>query len=233
MQFNGNFIGYRCPNTSMSFLSGDDKDRFHRNLKTQPNDWYYRHNEVRYDINSLGHRSKNTNNIDLDNYILFAGCSHVEGSGLELEKTFPYITANVLNMDYYNLGLSGTGTDIMTYNLLMWAQIMKKMPKVLVIMPPQPARFVRMDTDNSLINEVPSCMTNPECEEFAVIGENIKFFDAVVKMSNNLLDTMYPCKTIKIDSDLFGQEDKARDLSHAGIESNLKMAQYLISLINE
>jgi DNA polymerase III alpha subunit len=50
--------------------------------------------------------------IDLNNYILFIGCSHTEGIGLELQTTYPYLVSEELKCDYYNLGLGGTGIDV-------------------------------------------------------------------------------------------------------------------------
>ena len=51
--------------------------------------------------------------IILNNYILFTGCSHTKGVGLALEDTYPYLLAQKLNCDYYNLALGGTGQDVM------------------------------------------------------------------------------------------------------------------------
>ena len=45
---------------------------------------------------------------DQDNYILFIGCSHTMGVGLELEKTYPHILSEKLKMDYYNLAVPAT-----------------------------------------------------------------------------------------------------------------------------
>lgn len=229
MRFNHGFIGNQ-PTRIINFSGGDIVERYAQNLKTQPNDWYYRFNEITYDINRFGHRSKNVEDINLDNYILFTGCSHTEGIGLELEKTFAYLTASELGIDYYNLALGGSGIDVMTYNLMMWINTVKKLPKALVIMWPQTSRFAHLEEpdDEFICLEVPSNTTSPTSERFLVMGEEIRFFETVKKMSNNLISTAYPCKIVHLDPFLLGGRDKARDLSHAGIESNRVVADQII-----
>lgn len=231
MKFNSNFVGYAKPGTVQRFLGGDSEELFNNNLKSQPNDWYYRFNEVTYDINRYGHRSKNIEDIDLDNYILFTGCSHTEGVGLELEKTFPYLIANDLSMDYYNLALGGTGVDVMTYNLMMWISTIKKLPKALVIIWPQSTRFARLEDFGDFLSlEVPSCATSTSCERFMVMGEEIRFFETVDTLSKKLIEAAYPCQIMHLGPSVLRLEegDKARDLSHAGILNNRQVADLLI-----
>jgi hypothetical protein len=126
MKFNRNFIGYEKPNLS------------------------YVRDGVYYKFNSLGHRCKNVEDINLDNYILFAGCSHTEGEGLQLEQTYPYLTAKELNCDYYNLGLAASGFDVLFYNVMTWLQLYKK-PKLLVLQYPDPSRFASLVSESALI----------------------------------------------------------------------------------
>ena len=229
MQYKNDFIGYNDPETIQHFSAGDNEDRYKHNLQSQADDWYYRFNEVTYNINKLGHRSKNIEDIDLDNYILFTGCSHAEGIGLELEKTFPYLTANDLGTDYYNLALGGSGIDVMTHNLMMWIHTIKKLPKALIIMWPQTVRFARLKECGKLLSlEVPSCATSPDDEEFIVIGDKINFFETVQSNSKKIINAAYTCKTIHLVSDILQQGDKARDLCHAGILSNRIVADQLV-----
>ena len=229
MQYHNDFIGYSDPGTVQYFSGGDFEERFKQNLKSQPDDWYYRFNEVTYDINQLGHRSKNIEDIDLDNYILFTGCSHAEGIGLELEKTFPYLTANDLGTDYYNLALGGSGIDVMTHNLMMWIHTVKKLPKALIIMWPQTTRFARLQECGELLSfEVPSCATSTDDEKFIVMGEKINFFETVYRSSKKIINAAYTCNTLHLQTVMLGQTDVARDLAHAGILSNRDLADNLI-----
>ena len=229
MQYNNDFIGYSYPKTIQHWSAGDNEDCYKHNLQSQADDWYYRFNEVTYDINKLGHRSKNVEDIDLNNYILFTGCSHAEGIGLELEKTFPYLTANDLGTDYYNLALGGSGIDVMTHNLMMWIHTVKKLPKALIIMWPQTTRFVRLTECGNLLSlEVPSCATSPDNEKFMVMGDKINFFETVQFNSKKIINAAYTCKTIHLETGIIRQADKARDLAHAGIPSNRAVADQLV-----
>lgn len=228
MQFNKDFIGYRNPDEVLYFSGGDHEKSFIHNLEKQPHEWYYRNCNITYKINNLGHRCKNIDDINLDNYILFTGCSHTEGIGLELEKTFPYITANDLGIDYYNLALGGTGIDVMTHNLMMWIHTVKKLPKALIIMWPQTTRYTLLQKDPSLLSlELPSTI-NANSKKFMVMGEQLNFFETVQCMSEKIINAAYTCKTIHLESGILQQGDKARDLCHAGIQSNRAVADQLV-----
>jgi hypothetical protein len=229
MKFINDFIGNHSHGVTERFTGGDSEEQFKRNLASQPADWYYRNVDITYSYNEYGHRCKSVAEIDLDNYILFTGCSNTEGVGLELEKTFPYLTANDLGLDYYNLAVGGSGIDIMAHNLLMWIHTVKKLPKALVIMWPQTTRYARLkENKESLYLELPSCTTTSDSEEFMVIGDKINFFETVRCMSKKTISAAYTCKTIHLKPDHLYRDDRARDLSHAGITSHRLMADSLV-----
>jgi len=126
LKFNENFIGYELPNTS-----------------------YVRDN-VLYEYNNLGHRCSDIGQINLDNYILFAGCSHTLGQGLQRQDSYPYITSKLLNCDYYNLGISASGFDVLFYNVSTWLATFPK-PRLLVLQYPDISRFSVMADALALI----------------------------------------------------------------------------------
>lgn len=105
---------------------------------------------ISYTYNNFGHRCKHVKDIDLDNYILFTGCSHTEGEGLNLEDTFPFLTSKVLKCDYYNLGLSATGIDVLFYNILSWLKLFPE-PKLIVIQYPDMSRYSSVESESSYI----------------------------------------------------------------------------------
>jgi hypothetical protein len=229
MQFNKDFIGYPSPGTVSKFSGSDNEKLFMHNLKKQPDEWYYRNCSITYEFNNLGHRCKNIDDIDLDNYILFTGCSHTEGIGLELEKTFPYLTAKSLGMDYYNLALGGTGIDVMTHNLMMWIHTVQKLPKALIILWPQTARYARLQKDTNLLRvELPLGNESTDSEKFIVIGDRINFFETVRCMSEKIINAAYPCQTIHLETGALSGEDRARDLAHAGMQTNQRLADALV-----
>lgn len=227
MHFNEGFIG-ALPNNNLKFSGGDQEFRYLENLSNQPIDWYYRNVDISYNYNLFGHRCKNIEDIDLDNYLLFTGCSHTEGVGLELEKTFPYLISNELGIDYYNLAIGGTGIDIMTYNLMIWLHTIKKLPKALIIVWPEAARFsLKNERDFFLVN--PS-VTDENLLNFLVLGDLIGYFESSKYLCENLINTCYSnySKLININSRSIEWLDLARDQSHAGILSNEKLARVII-----
>jgi hypothetical protein len=240
MEFNQGFIGYR-PNRSLKFLGFDDKEKFNSNrLKSLPNDWYYRTADITYNHNSLGHRSIEPKNLNLDNYILFTGCSHTEGIGLELEKTFPYLVADKLGCDYYNLALGGTGIDVMMHNLSLWLGKIKERPKAIVVQWPNEARF-QLTAGSQLCSM--GIWSGEEITRFIADGSANGFFSSRKKIAYNFINSFSDdIKIINIDIEpgntenmenflLFHQLDRARDLMHFGIQSNEKLTNDLLTIL--
>lgn len=232
------FIGISFTNRVVEYSGGDHETTFRANLKTQPDDWYYRTHKVTYSYNSLGHRCKNIEDVDLDNYILFAGCSHTEGVGIELEKTYPYRVAEILGCDYYNLAMGGAGIDVLTHNLIMWNKRVSKKPKALVILWPHHIRFATIEGDEVQLNLLSD--GNYKTENFIMAGEEINFFDSSKRFSQILISNLYDdCPIFNIGWNDYPTDcslslnmiDLARDLAHAGIESNEKIAVELAARI--
>jgi hypothetical protein len=227
--FNSNFIGYQ-PNTRLMFSGSDDKQQYQQNLKKQPSNWYYRDIEISYDYNSLGQRSKNIEEIDLDNYLLFSGCSYVEGIGLELEKTFPYVVSNELGLAYYNLGLGGSGIDIMAYNLLTWLNTVGKLPKAVVILWTFEERFTTLSRPNEdgLRFNLPKA-SDGNAGRFLSLGKQIGYFKAKRNLNSRLVTQHYSkTKIIELDATDLHQYDLARDSLHPGIISNQILAKKIL-----
>lgn len=82
--------------------------------------------------NSNGHRCKEISEINLQNYILFAGDNGSLGLDKPIEKTFPYIISQKLKCDYYNLSVFNGGLDALRYNLISWF-VKYKRPKSVII----------------------------------------------------------------------------------------------------
>jgi hypothetical protein len=99
-------------------------DLFHRSLKRMSplgQDWTYGENKIPHDgvkgtlerdkhsidyhYNSSGYRCSEFN----DQKIMILGCSETFGYGLPVEKTWPYILSEKMNMDYVNLAKPGDG----------------------------------------------------------------------------------------------------------------------------
>lgn len=234
MQFNEGFIGYHKQYAYEKFSGSDSKEQYEINLKIQPNDWYYRKANISYERNDFGHRCKNLTDISLDNYILFTGCSHTEGIGLELQKTYAYQISKQLNCDYYNLAVGGTGVDVMIHNLSLWLTQIEYRPKCIVVQWPSLVRFIAKGETEELRTIGPWVIGEDE-SKFMHHADNLDYFRTKKKIANSLINQI--SKRIKVihismDDEIsdFGEEyirckrlDFARDLSHYGIESQTKL----------
>ena len=256
LTINNGFLSHHSKYHNVKFHGSDNEALFENNLKIQPTDWYYRTHEITYERNSNGHRCKEITDIDLDNYILFTGCSHTEGTGLELEKTYPYLLSQKIKCDYYNLAVGGSGIDVLNYNIVTWFSKVKKLPKLLVIQWPNLLRMT-LETYSKEHSDYVEYTTHglwslgdKRISEFLVLGDKINFFKTTRTLTKNIIHNIANCPIVEIghpangftDVDLMLiQKDSARDvrthgLGHMGIESQKihieKLYEKAIKLIN-
>jgi hypothetical protein len=235
------FIGSDDSNTTLKFIGGDSKKHFIQSITKMPKDWYYNNTEILYDYNKLGHRCRNFEDLDQNNYILFIGCSHTMGVGLELEKTYPYLLSEKLKMDYYNLAIPATGNDVLEYNLLTWLFKINKKPKLIVVQWPDQSRFVEYDELRNRVLERGTWDADPNYMSFVVNAEDTGMFNARGVMVENMIHNIIDIPVITFN---FGNQrgygiydlympriDRARDLSHAGIESHKEFTKILLNHI--
>jgi len=242
MQVNFPFLGYELLNESRFYSGGDEEEPFVTNLRTQPDDWYYRNAEITYDYNEYGHRCKNIADINLDNYILFTGCSHTEGIGLELENTYCYQVARALNCDYYNLAIAGTGIDVMIHNLTAWYLTVEKRPKYLFVQWPDETRFVIVN--NGYADPHGSWKKDGNVSKFIYHADAINFFSSrrelavihtkLMAAGSNLV-TINAMKQLPVDETplRLSRIDFARDLSHPGIISHAKLTKQILACLSD
>lgn len=227
LSLNNDFLGYHPQNHNVLFSGSDTEELFTENLKTKPNDWYYRTNQISYVRNINGHRCKNIEEIDLDNYILFAGCSHTEGIGLKLEDTYPYLLSKKMNCDYYNLSIGGTGVDTLSYNLVTWFAKIKKPPKLLIVQWPHNVRLIlqKFPIEAELFNSYG--IWNKETSNLLLLGDQHNLFNTMTTLTKKLIYNIVTCPIIEVkvikdkNADVaitFNQIDYARD-EHLGVES--------------
>lgn len=243
MKLYNDFIGSDEHNIELNFFGGDYEPQFLENKKKMPEDWYYNNVDITYSFNNRGHRCKNFEDIDQDNYILFTGCSHTMGVGLELEKSYPYLLSKELNMDYYNLGIPATGMDVVEYNLLNWYLTIPKKPKLLVIQWPDHSRFMEYDLERDHIMPRGTWdHTEQKYRSFIVNAEDSGLVYAKKYMSTTLIKTVTKetptinCNYGKehhygADNLYFPTTDKARDLGHAGMKSHANFVEILLHYV--
>ena len=230
LSLNNDFLGYHHQEHNVLFTGSDTQESFDNNLKTKPNDWYYRTNQISYVRNNNGHRCKNIEELDLDNYILFAGCSHTEGIGLKLEDTYPYLLSQKLSCDYYNLSIGGTGIDVLNYNLVTWFAKIKKPPKLLIVQWPHIVRLTlqNLPDDPTAFYSygIWSAKDDKKIGEFIVDGDEVNLFNTMFTLTKKIIYNIATCPVITVstphnsyDADIkLTQVDMGRD-SHLGVES--------------
>ena len=220
-----------------------------------PDDWYYRHVKITYKINEFGHRCHSPNVVDFNNYILFTGCSHTEGVGLEFEKTYAYLTAQKLNMSFYNMAMGASGIDTLYYNLSNWIQTFP-LPKLVVVQWPDEHRFL-VNKSDFLDSILP--LKNPhimmpvgawhnrlkQFADFYVSGLKIKYFSTKFMLIQKQIDNL--CRNIPIIHLNFQQLrkelpsqaikieflDYARDNGHYGNKTNESVSNIIVDVYND
>ena len=230
MRFYGDYIGSDECDITVNFIGGDADHIFLKNRKNQPKDWYYRNKVITCSFNRNGHRSKNIEDIDLDNYILFTGCSHTQGTGLEEDKTYVAQLSKKLNCDYYNLAIPATGLDVVEHNLLLWMATVPKKPKFVVIQWPDHSRYTSYNENFLHLLERGTWNTEPEFQRFVVSAEISGLYYARKFMTINLIKNVLkvPYITLNVNNQVqYDTEnlclrtiDLARDLGHSGIKSH-------------
>lgn len=190
--------------------------------------------------NDLGHRCKSISDIDTNNYILFAGCSHTEGAGLSTEDSFPYVTSQLLNSDYYNLGVGGSGCDVMMYNLLMWLNKYEHKPKLLVIQWPFHLRYARQLNENDVQTE--GSWSKDIYLDFMLNGDRVGYFSLRTKLYMKLLENIKIPQIYISFSEYnrhvenyinFQQLDNASDGQHLGPKSHKLLAERIVEYYNQ
>lgn len=241
MQYIQGFYSSVQPDTNSEFIPGDNHEDFMKNCIKMPEDWYYRNVKISYNYNKLGFRFKQLEDIDFDNYILFTGCSHTEGIGLEVEKSFCHMISDFYKIDYVNLAVAGTGIDILEYNLLTWLMKFQKKPKLVIIQYPDHSRFVAKHPGYENLLEKGSWQNDEDTKRFIILAEELEIFNArKFLFQTNIKNTInVPMIGINFGSlSLYDSSaltlrriDRARDLLHAGILSHAEISKLVIDRI--
>jgi hypothetical protein len=244
--FYDDFIGADSINSTKDYSGSDHEIKFNENLKVQPDTWYYRDTKITYTHNNVGHRCRNPDELNFENYVLFTGCSHTYGVGLELEKSYTYLLSEKLNCDYYNLAQGGTGLDIMFYNLNIWLDRYPK-PKHVFVQWTDPTRFLGdrgHDEKIGILGYTPEghWSTSNTARKFILLGEETGYWNLRAKMFHLMLKEKFkklelPYTYISFLGEFHNTEimvperffyhnslDYARDCAHFGNKTNQDLA---------
>jgi len=223
------FIGHESTNITEYWENSNSQSLFYKNCAEMPPNWYFRNVEISYKYNSLGHRSPEIQNINLDNYILCTGCSHTEGIGMENDKIYPNLLAKKLNTDCYNLGLGATGIDVVLHNLVIWFSVVPKKPKVVVIQWPDFTRMLTGTTPENLQTRG-LWAEDDNYNKFVNLAIELGYLESKKILAHHIVQSLIDVpvvyfgleKVIPFDDNtiIVPTIDKARDLGHPGIKSH-------------
>jgi len=189
-------------------------------------------NSIEYKFNSNGFRSEEFDSEG--NSIVFLGCSHILGTGLDLPSTAAHIVSKQLGYKCFNLGLNGGCSDTCFRFAYYWLPKLK--PKITVLMQPQKERFELFHFDKliqMLGNDMPKPYTSFYKSWLSVD------LNSELNYQKNLLAIKNICDTNNIKfvhvNNIFANNKiaTARDLAHAGREPNKLKAQEILNIINK
>ena len=240
-----NLFFQRQINTTYNFIDGDSEELYKENLLKKPIDWFYRNNPITYKYNSSGFRCHEFNDLNFNNYILFLGDSHTEGVGLHLEDTYAYKVSKQLHKSYANLGIGGTGIDIMFFNLITWLHTFPH-PKYIVLYYSESTRTIIKPQNTHRYENI--SINWPGIQEgtknFLVNGDLVGFFNGRINMYVDMIDTILkhhkiPYKNIssfsqsidephEIEVITSNDKPRARDV-HVGVEWHNEVTELLVN----
>ena len=228
---------------TLDFVPADTKELFEKNLKTQPDNWYYRTHEVKYTANSLGYRTREFDDIDWKESIVVFGCSYIFGIGVTDEHTIPYFLEQLCGRPVINMGIGGSSIQTALHNSIILNDSEYPIPKAVIYLFTNLERF-QLYKNNSVEHYGHWCSSS-YIPRFLNSDHTIPLNLMSIKMIRNL----WKNKTIYCEYSCFGQEklintldtkiysefvnmDKsARDLSHSGSVSNMKFAEKIYEKI--
>jgi len=239
---------------TLNFGGYDSKELFEQNLKTQPEDWYYRTHEVKYTLNSLGYRTREFDDIDWKESIVMFGCSLVFGTGVTDEHTIPHFLEQLLGRPVINMSIAASSIQTVLHNSIILNDSKYPTPKAIVYSFTDLRRFQMYDS--GMVTHTSKDWNYPK-ETFGKEENIIPFNLMNVKMIRDLWKnktiyyegTMFPQGNLinKLDKEIYCEPfeynkldrdfstwlgDKlARDLKHNSQVKNLEIAEKIYEKI--
>ena len=222
---------------TLYWLPADTEDKYQNNLTTQyqkllDNNWIDR--QFTYQFNSHGFRCSE---FTTDPSIMFLGCSHTCGIGLPIENTWAYVVSKQLNLNMINLGIGGSGPD--TAFKLANHYIPQLKPKIVVYVQPPPGRFSMLlrtgkyqEFNAGHLDQIDQSLVK-FYEQWILNDENIELHSIKHKLAIQALCYQNNIKFVFIKGKEYSTVDYARDLNHAGINSNKQFAVKVLDKINQ
>jgi hypothetical protein len=148
-------------------------------------------------FNSRGHRCKEIEEINLQNYILFAGDNVGVGWGTPLEETYPYLISKALNIDYYNLSIFNGGLDSLKYNLITWYHKIPQKPRAIIISNEFLNSFMVSDINGE--NFTPCDLNDEKIQTILDTGNTTNYFKTKQYFTDKLLANLIKTPIYQIE----------------------------------
>ena len=241
------------PNNVWDFVHPDDYHLYQRHLKTQPHYWYYRHNSIKYTVNSQGYRTKEFDQIDWKNSIVMFGCSHVYGIGNDDKQTIPYYLEKLCGIPVINMGINGSSIQAALHNSLVLNNKYGP-PKLIIYSWTSIIRYMIYKKDHAIYNTLSSTVDYEGLsliellkgkqlkrefhDLYNVLALNMLYVDLIRGMWKNKCPiyefSLFENSADYFECDLFNDiQDKARDLHHYGPTTNKLIAEFIYNKITD
>lgn len=218
----------------------DSKELFKKNIKTQPEEWRYRKINVTYRLNSFGYRTEEFNKIPWNKSIVIFGCSYIFGVGCALNETIAAQLSKLTKVPVINMGAPGSSPMFSLHNSSIMSAVY---PKPLgVVFGWSAAQRCPLYLKDSVVH------CGSWMEDISDLGKSWRRFDSNadmhLKMTRLTAQEMWSSKTKYFDFTLYSrnrsiidceyikQIDYARDLAHAGVETNKLIAESIAESLN-
>lgn len=236
-------------NTVMSWCPSDHELLFNQNMadpaqRALLEEYGWTRENVSYTFNKDGFRSEEFT-YEPNDSVLFLGCSHTVGIGMDLESSWTYKVANSLGLHRYNLGVGACSADTCFRLAHHWIPLLR--PKYVMMLTPNVARMELVE-DRDIIQFIPSM---PQLSYKNYVAEMVGGFykswlahpaNADMNRLKNVMGVRTICNSIgaplveiPID-DMYNPtmvHTKARDLMHPGREWNEYVAQTFLKKLSE
>ena len=123
---------------NLPWYEADDLKNYNKYNKKGWN-YYNSVTTLEYNFNKLGYRTCEFDNLPQD-YVLVSGCSYTEGVGLHENEIWCGQVAKRLNVPIVNLAKSGTGPDIVNFNMQLFVKNKFTLPRAVIIQWPNVMR---------------------------------------------------------------------------------------------
>lgn len=222
-------------NTTIDWCVTDTQEQYELHLKTRRDDlaslgWI--DNKVSYTFNEHGFRCPSFENKPS---IMFLGCSHTVGIGINIEDTWGHLVSKELNLHCINLGQGGGTND--TAFRLGYHWIPKLKPKIVFLLQPQSSRLEIISRSQNIHFLLTGQKTPVQWEgwynDWLSVDSN-----SMLNFQKNTLALTEICKQNRAEfrcmsAGAIPQWDKARDLLHDGVISHSKFVTPVMSLIED